>query len=297
MDKKISVVINTLNEEEKIARAIKSVSWADEVIVVDMRSEDKTIEVATRLGVKVFSTERSSYVEPARNFAVSKASHDWVLVLDPDEEVGKELAERLQELVASEIVSDYVRVPRKNLIFSKWMKATGWWPDYNIRFFKKGSVEWSNKIHIPPKTKGQGLDLPAEEKYAIIHHHYTSLSQYLQRLDRYTTIQAKELLDDGYKFSWADLIHKPLSEFLSRYFAQKGYEDGLHGLVMSLLQSFSFLIVYLKVWEQEKFKEQDLSMKKLKGEVEKSRKELDYWFKYVNLSRNPFKKFVQKIIN
>lgn len=294
---KISVVINTLNEEINLEKALKSVKWADEVIVCDMRSDDKTVEMAKRQGAKVFLCERSDYVEKARNFAVSQATNEWILVLDPDEKVGRELAERLKELASGKIVSDYVRIPRKNLIFNNWIKATGWWPDYNIRFFKKGVVEWSDKIHVSPKTTGQGLDLPAEEKWAITHHHYTSISEYLTRLDRYTNVQSNELISDGYKFHWTDIIQKPKSEFFSRFFAQKGYEDGLHGLILSFLQALSFLIVYLKVWEQEKFKEQDLELRELKVEADKSKKELDYWFKYISLSKNPFKKFVQKVLH
>ncbi len=297
MSAKISVVINTLNEEEHLERAIKSVSWADEVLVCDMHSDDGSASLAKKLGAKVITHKRLSFVEPARNFAISKAIGDWVLVMDPDEEIPSALASELQEMVNKPVLSEYVRIPRKNIIFDKWMKASMWWPDYNIRFFKKGSVEWSDRIHIPPKTRGQGLDLIDKEEFAIIHHHYQSVEQYLNRLNRYTTVQSEELDKDGVRFNWTDLINKPLSEFLGRFFANRGFEDGLHGLALSLLQAFSFLVVYLKLWEKQKFKDQHINLTELKLETNKSGREINYWFKYGNLSNNRFKRIVQKARN
>ncbi len=294
---KISVVINTLNEEKNIVRAIKSVNWVDEIVVCDMYSEDKTVELAKKLGAKVCFHKKTNYVEPARNFAISKATSDWILVLDADEEIPNTLAKRLKAIAAKMRQINFVEIPRKNLIFGKWMKASMWWPDLNIRFFKKGSVTWSDKIHIPPKTQGEGIKLEVKEEWAIIHHNYDNLSQYIDRMNRYTTIQAKELVTDGYKFNWLDLINKPLSEFLSRYFANKGFEDGLHGLALSFLQAFSFLVMYLKVWEIEKFKETNISLDEIKNITAKSSEEINYWFKYGNLSKNPIKRFAQKVKN
>ena len=288
MAHKISVVINALNEEKNIGRAIKSVKWADEIIVCDMHSDDQTAKVARDLGAKIILHKREAYVEPARNFATSKATNEWILVLDPDEEVPESLKNRLAEIAASADKIDYVRIPRKNLIFGHFMKTAMWWPDLNIRFFKKGSVQWGNKIHRPPEASGIGVDLAFDEELAIIHHHYETISQFIQRMNRYTDIQAKELADDGYSFSWKDLFNKPLNEFLSRFFANKGYLDGLHGLSLSLLQAFSFLIVYLKSWELSKFKEQEINLSEVKKEAQISGKAIKYWFN--NENRNFLKK-------
>ncbi len=274
---KISVVINTLNEEENIKRAIDSVSWANEIVVCDMHSEDKTAEIAKKLGAEIVFHKREEYVERARNFAVSKASNEWILVLDPDEEIPATLAERLQQIAANTKQIDYVRIPRKNLIFGHLLKHTGWWPDYNIRFFKKDAVSWTDEIHRPPQVSGMGLDLEAEERYAIIHHSYVSISQFLERMDRYTTVQACELQKQGNKFTWQDLFEKPLNEFLSRFFALEGYKDGLHGLVLSSLQAFSFLIVSLKLWEMDKFKEQEITLEEVQKQKNESVYAVNYW--------------------
>jgi len=294
MAPKISVVINTLNEEQNIERAIKSVNWADELIVCDMYSEDKTVEIAKKLGAKIFFHKREDFVETARNFAVSKASNDWVLVLDPDEEVIDSLKERLIEISSKTKQIDYVRIPRKNLIFGHWMKASMWWPDYNIRFFKKEKVKWQSKIHRPPQTIGEGLDLPVEEKYAIIHQNYVTISQFLTRMDRYTTIQAEELKQERYNFKWKDLFEKPLNEFLSRFFANSGYKDGIHGLALSFLQAFSFLVVYLKLWEMDKFKEGDINLLSLEDQKNKSAYAINYWMKKIGRKGNFLERFFGK---
>lgn len=293
----VSVVINTLNEEKYLKQCLESVKWADEVIVCDMHSDDDSVKIAKSFGAKVILHKREKFVELARDFAISKASGDWILVLDPDEEIPTSLAKRLQEIAEKMEEITFVRIPRKNLIFSKWMKTSMWWPDLNIRFCRKGKVSWQGvDIHRPPKTEGLGIDLEGEE-YAIIHHHYGSIFQFIERLNRYTDVQAKELVKSGYKFSWQDLITKPTGEFLGRFFANRGFEDGLHGLVLSLLQSFSFLVMYLKVWELEKFKEESINLRVLLEVKDKMGGEVDYWFKYGFLSKNPFKRFVQKVKN
>lgn len=294
---KISVVINTWNEEKNIERAMKSVKWADEVVVCDMYSDDKTVEIVKKLGAKVVYHKKTNYVEPARNFAISKATGDWILVLDADEEIPDGLAKALKEIVSKTHQIDFVEIPRKNIIFGKWMKASMWWPDYNIRFFKKGKVTWQDEIHSKPKVEGEKLTFEENEEWALVHHHYDNIAQFVERMNRYSTVQAQELRKQGVKFEWADLIKKPLGEFLSRYFANRGFEDGLHGLSLSLLQSFSFLLVYLKLWEMEKFKPQEISLDEIKNISRVGSQELNYWFKYGNLSKNSFKRFFQKVKN
>ena len=274
---KLTVVINTLNEEANIARAMNSVKGiADEVVVVDMESTDKTVEIAKGLGAKVYSHKKTNYVEPARNFAISKATGDWVLILDADEEISKALSQKIKEVVNDNDV-DYYQIPRKNIIFGKWMRHARWWPDYNIRLFKKGAVTWNEAIHSVPESKGVGGELPAEEVLAIIHYHYDSLEQYLERMNRYTTLYAKRLLKDGYRFNWKDVLIKPSGEFFSRYFFGAGYKDGLHGLAVSLLQTFSELSVYLKVWEEGKFEEKEVKVGEVLGEIRKVQRDQNYW--------------------
>lgn len=294
---KLSVVINTLNEEKNLPRALRSVRFADEVVVCDMFSDDATVEVAKKAGARVFMHERTGFVEPARNFAISKATGDWVLVLDADEEISPTLQSTIQQIVQTDSEHNFVEIPRQNLIFGRWVQASQWWPDYNIRLFKKGTVTWGNTIHHKPKTQGAGLMLEPEVDQAIVHHHYQTVNQFLERMIRYSHIQAEQLQQDGYHFKWTDLIKKPVSEFLGRFFANKGYQDGVHGLVLCLLQAVSSLALYIQVWELEKFPEQKLSLEELKAETQQAGKEFDYWFHTSRLSKNPLKAVVQKALH
>jgi len=277
MDSKISVVVNTLNEEKNIERVISSVkNIADEIVIVDMKSGDRTVEIAEKLGAKVYFHEKTGYVEPARNFAISKATNEWVLVLDADEEISGELAKEIKK-ITDKPKADYYRIPRKNIIFSKWIKHTSWWPDYQTRFFKKGKVSWNEIIHSVPLTVGKGADIPAEEGLSIIHHNYDSIEDYLERLNRYTSVQSNLIVKDGYEFSWKDILAKPFREFINRYFTGEGYKDGLHGLTLSFLQAFSELVVYIKVWQAQKFKEENVGLTNVISEMSSKEKELHFW--------------------
>jgi glycosyltransferase involved in cell wall biosynthesis len=274
---RISVVINTLNEEENLLKALSSIKkLADEIVVVDMHSTDNTVKIAKKAGAKVFKHKRTGYVEPARNFAIKKATGDWILMLDADEEVSLSLSVSLGKIIKRP-KADYYRLPRKNIIFGKWIKHSRWWPDYNIRFFKKGYVDWSEIIHSVPLTKGKGLDLEAKEGNAITHYHYKSIDQYIDRMNNYSARYAKMRFEEGYKFRWHDLIKRPSDEFLSRYFFGKGYRDGIHGLALSGLQAFFEFVIYLKIWQLNKFKEKDISISEIIKKMKVSESDLHYW--------------------
>ncbi len=250
----LSVVIVAWNEEKNLPRVVASVKdLADEiVVVVDKVSLDKTAEVAKKLGCKVYFHEHMGIVEPMRSFAISKAKYEWILLLDADEEVSEGLAQKIKETIVSSSV-DFVRIPRKNLIFGKWIKSDHWWPDYVYRLFKKDALTWDNAIHSVPFTRGVRIDLPAEEKYCLIHHNYTSIFEYVDKINRYTDHQKDVVLAKGYRFVMSDLITKPIDEFIGQYFARHGYRDGIHGLALSLLQAFSELVLYLKLWQDGGF--------------------------------------------
>ena len=258
-------------------RAIASVKdLADEIVVVDMESDDGTAEVAKKLGAKVFNHKRTGYVEPARNFGIEKATNSWVLILDADEEIPIKLAQKIKQIVKNP-KADYFRIPRKNIVFGKWLKHSRWWPDYNIRLFKKGSVTWNEVIHMVPMTAGIGADIEEKEELAIIHHNYDSIEQYIERMNRYTTLHALLRVKEGYKFNWKDLIVKPSNEFLSRYFFGEGYKDGLHGLALSLLQAASELSLYLKIWQKEKFTDSTPEVRDVITTMREEEKDLHYW--------------------
>jgi len=295
---KISAVINTLNEEKNLKRCLSSLKFVDEIIVVDMESEDKTLEIAYKFTSHVYTHPKTGFVEPARNFAIKKATGNWIIIVDADEEISHTLARKLIE-IADQDQADFVRIPRKNIVFNKWLEHSRWWPDHNIRFFKKGHVTWQNEIHSIPITFGKGLTLNDREDLAIIHHHYATVDQYLERNFRYCKIQAKELSQEGYKFSNSDIINKPFSEFLSRFFAGEGYKDGLHGLVLALLQAFSVFIVYLNLWQEQGFKEESRAKfySFWHAAVKNASREFNFWnyTQKIHLSTGKYRRFLLKI--
>ncbi len=274
---KISAVITAIAGEEKyLDLCLTSIKgFVDEIVIIDMSDMDEISKIAKKFKAKEFTHEFVNYVEPVRNFGISKATGEWILILDPDEEISSSLAVRLTQIIKEEN-ADYVRIPRENIVFGKTLRHASWWPDYNIRFFKKGKVSWDEVIHAVPMTEGDGIDLEAKNEFAIIHHHYESIEQFVERMNRYTTVQAK-LKSKDYLFNPIDLISRPSGEFLSRYFAGEGYKDGVHGLALSLLQALSELVLYLKIWQIEKFEDKELKINDVMKELDKTKKEFNYW--------------------
>lgn len=285
----LSVVITAWNEAKNLPRVVGSVrGLADEVVVVvDKSTTDGTADIARKLGCKVFYHAHIGYVEPMRNFSIAKAAGDWILLLDADEEVPPALADRISQKMARPD-ADYYRIARNNLIFNRHIQSSHWWPDYVYRLFKKGWVTWDDTIHSVPFTKGEGADFPAEEKYALIHHHYDSVSQYVNRLNRYTDHQLKHLRDQSHRFTPLDLITYPTREFIRQYFSRRGYTDGLHGLALSLLQAFSELVLYLKYWESLKFPQQKFTPDNLKNELRLTMGEIQWWYYQSKIDSAPF---------
>ena len=290
---KLSVVVDTYNKEKDLARCLESVTGlADEIVVCDEESTDNTVEIAKRFGAKIVTHKTVPYVELIRNFEVSKALGEWILIVDPDEEIPTSLVKKIRDTLKNP-KADYYRLLRKNIVFGKWLKHSRWWPDYNIRLFRKGYVSWSEVIHAVPITKGRGRDFQEKEDFAIIHYHYETIEQYVERMNRYTSAQAEMKISEGHKFSWKDLITKPADEFLSRYFFGGGYKDGVHGLAVSLLQGFSEAAVYLKVWQHEKFRQTEPNLTDIVSTMRKKEKDFRYW--QADASFNENRSLIEKI--
>ena len=282
----ISVVINTKNAAETLSRVIKSVhDLANEVVVVDMKSTDDTVKIATELGAKVFAYPHDlGFADPARNWALRKASSEWILVLDADEEVSSSLCSYLLEIVKNEVdaklVGDCYFLPRQNIIFGQALMHTGWWPDYQLRFFKKGTVQWTDRVHTHPVARGKVIYLPAQEKFAILHHNYQSVNQFVDRLNRYTEFEAA-IRPEIEQLTGSQVIESFSNEFLRRFFAEEGWRDGTHGISLAFLQSFYEITASLKQWQRGKFV--PTTTAKLAAEKQtiltlaKFRRDLGYW--------------------
>lgn len=272
---KISVVVSAFNEEAKIEDCIKSAKKiADEVIVIDNESKDKTVEIAKKNGVRVYSRPNNKMLNINKNYGFSKVSCDWILNLDADERVTSELESEIKSLNPSDTTNGYL-IPRKNIIFGKWIRNSIWWPDYQLRLFRAGKGKFEEKhVHEYLKVEGgvEKLENP------IKHLNYESISQYLYKLENiYTESEVNSIMESGKTLYWYDSLRMPIHDFLKTYFMQKGYRDGLHGLVLSLLQAFYMEIVFAKVWEKQGFSEQNISFSQLSKEMGKLGSEIKYW--------------------
>ncbi len=275
----ITALIHTKNSASTLAKCLTSVAFVDQVIVVDMESSDQTLNIAKQHDSIIFKHPDVGYVEPARNFGLKKVKTDWTLILDSDEEVPSTLAQHLKKLMAEESSADAYYLPRRNIVFNKWIQHTGWWPDFQLRFFKTGKVEWPAQIHAQPVIHGQAEKLPLEEELALTHHNYQTVEQFIERLNRYTTIEVDrgQSTADSFGKHTAQALPAAFSqEFARRFFAEDGFRDGKHGLALAYLQSMYQVIVELKKWQAAGFPDSSSSNTLVK-EVDASLKELHYW--------------------
>lgn len=277
MKQPVSIIVNTKNAAKTLERALDSAKFADEIIVVDMESDDKTLSIAKKYTSKVFNHPDKGYADPARNFAIKKASHEWVMILDADEVLPADLQKKVGELLQSRADVACYFIPRKNIIFGKWVEKTGWWPDFQPRLFKRDAIHWKDGVHSQPIITGNTEYLPNDPDLAIIHYNYDSVSDYLQRLDRYTGIAAQENLDEKKSITGADLINSFSDELLRRLFLDKGVEEGIHGIGLSFLQSMYQMVVSLKTWELQKEKSSTDSTAAVVQAIQKLQGDLAYW--------------------
>lgn len=285
----LSVVISAYNEEGKIEDCLKSASFADEVILVDNSSRDKTVEIARKYTSQIFTRANNLMLNVNKNFGFIKAKSDWILSLDADERISQELQKEIKAVISSSNANNGYWIPRKNIIFKKWITSEMWWPDYQMRLFRKGKGKFPEKhVHEYIDVDGKTEKL----KSPLVHENYTSIDQYLNKMiNIYVPNEVKNR--SGYKIKWSDSLQFPINDFLKTFFLQKGYKDGLHGLVLSMLQAFYMELVFVKLWEKQGFEESTQDFHKdLKKEAKDIRKEFRYWILtyLMHQTKNPFKK-------
>ena len=250
----ISLIIHTKNEEKNIKDCILSAKRiVNEILVIDMSSSDKTADIAKRMGALVFVISDSDFVDNCRNFGFSKARFNWILSLDADERLTVSLADQLLRII-TENSYDVVMIPFKNIRFGKWMRHTGFWPDYHPRFFKKGYVKFPKNIkqpHVPQKISGRVLTLGADECNAIVHYNVENLSHMLAKFTRYVEVKGGGDFFEKNKINPQVLINYYENEFRWRYIDQQGYLDGMAGFVSSKFREFFKFTEFVKWWEKQ----------------------------------------------
>ncbi len=295
----ISVVVSAYNEEEKLKTCLASVKWADEIVVIDNSSADNTATVAHKFGATVYKRPNNPMLNVNKNYGFSKATGDWILNLDADEEIPADLAKEIQSVIARHRskTSDNVGywIPRKNIIFGKWIAHGLWWPDRHLRLFLRGKGKFPEKhVHEYVEVSGPTGTLTTP----FVHHNYQSVTQFIHKMDIiYTENEVKNLLSSNYQLAWFDAIRFPASDFVKIYFAQEGYKDGLHGLVLALLQSFYSFVVFVKLWEKNGFAERPITLTAADGELRRAGREIRFWSLTARIrsTPNPLEKLLLKI--
>jgi glycosyltransferase involved in cell wall biosynthesis len=250
----ISAVITTYNEAQLLNTCLESIQdFVEEIVIIDLESQENIKDVASKYKARFYSHPKVEYVELVRNFGISKAANEWVLILDPDEQISKKLSDELKKIASTDQYAA-VNIPRKNIFFNRWVRHTNWWPDKHVRFFKKGKVSWSNKIHEYPSVDGKIYEIPAQENLAISHFGYKNVKDFFDRQNRYSTIEAQNRIDKGEGFSFINLVWWPTREFLARYIKHLGFLDGMVGFELVLLMMIYKTSVVVKMWEIKNIK-------------------------------------------
>ncbi len=239
----LSVVVITKNEEHNIARCLESVSWADEIILIDSHSTDRTPEIARQYGAQV-------YAHPWRGFGYAKregvkhAKYRWILSIDADEEVSPELAAEIKGILSNGTLYVGFYVPRRTNFLGRWIRHSGWYPDRVLRLFLKEKGNFDEAVvHEKARVDGETGQLSGE----LLHYSYPTLEHYLEKFNRYTTLGAEEAFRSGKGARWFDIVVRPPVAFIKHYISKQGFRDGLEGFVISAMSAVAVLVKYAKL--------------------------------------------------
>ena len=240
----LSVVIITKNEADTIAGALESVEWVDDLVVVDSGSSDMTVEIAKRYTDNV-TTRRWEGYGAQKNYATSLATYDWVLSLDADERVSRELGNEIRTLMLSTPPMQGYRIPRTMHYLGRWIRSTDWYPDLQLRLYDRRVARWNTPyVHESVTVDGGVGKLCAE----LHHYAYRDLSHHISTINRYTTLAVKQMVSDRREARWLDLIVHPPLAFFRNYALKRGYRDGVPGLIVSLMNSYYVFLKLAKLW-------------------------------------------------
>ncbi|HEY1265102.1 MAG TPA: glycosyltransferase family 2 protein [Terriglobales bacterium] len=243
----LSVAIVALNEEANLPRTLGSVRWADEIVLVDSGSTDRTCEIARGVGAKVVVEPWRGYTAQ-KNYALELCTQDWILSLDADEEVTTGLAEEIRRVMSDANAVPGYAMPRKNLFLGRWMRHGGFYPDPKLRLFRRGlGYSTGRDPHDRFELKNGGR--VGRLKNALVHHTYPTLYYYLEHMNRYSTVWNRVAEARPGKFSMNAIVLRPAATFIYNYFFRLGFLDGREGLLLHLYHAGYVSWKYAKAWE------------------------------------------------
>jgi glycosyltransferase involved in cell wall biosynthesis len=240
----LSVTIICKNEEENIRECLESVKWVDEIILVDSYSIDRTIEIAKEYTDKIYQQEWLGFAKQ-REFALSKVSKEWVFPLDADERCSPELKDEILSVIKSENKFKGYRIPRKSFFLNKWIKHGGWYPGYQTRLFLK------EKAYVADRLVHEGYEINGETgflKNNILHYTVNSISDYMGRVNHYSTLQAVEKSKKK-KIKISDILFRPIASHIQQFILKRGFLDGIYGLMVTNFDVITNMLTYMKAWE------------------------------------------------
>jgi (heptosyl)LPS beta-1,4-glucosyltransferase len=254
---KISATIIVRNEEENIAQVCQTVSWADEIVIVDSDSTDRTVEIARRYTGKVFNRPFQGYKDK-HEFADSQTTGDWIFWIDADERVTPELRESIESLRHRDqsTLPDGFRIARLTQYLGRWIKYSGWYPDYQMRLYRKEASYWDGvSPHETARVRGRTEMLDG----AFLHYTKRNLSEHHRVLDDYTTLAAEYHANKKRHVRGMELFVLPMAAFIRTYFFKQGFRDGVQGLIIAMFTSYSVFLKYAKIWEQRRDREDSIT--------------------------------------
>lgn len=268
MKDSLSVVLIVENESKNIRQCLESISWADEIIIVDDESSDNTVEIARQYKAKVFERKMDSEGKQ-RNYAMSKATKDWILLIDADERVTHELQEEISILLEAEKEKvTFVDIPIRNYLGDHWIQGAGYYPARKLRLFRKGSIlfDESKKAHPSVKSLLQGKTIHLNSD--ILHYSYKDIHELMIKFNRETTLEAEYWFKSGRKISFGKLKLKMISRFYKFYIRKKGYRYGFSGFFFSMLHALYQYMTYAKYWELNNNKRNTTLLEETKNTTE-----------------------------
>jgi len=242
---RVSVTIIAWNEEDLLKACLESVGWADEIIVIDAESTDKTVQVAREFTDKIWVRPWPGFAAQ-KNFALEQADGEWILSLDADERVTPELRSRIDAIVRAGGPADGYSIPRRNLFWGAWVRHGGLYPDYQLRLFRRGAGRFVDSAVHESVLVAERVEKVVEP---LLHHSYRGLDDFVTRSNRYSTLAAAELVKRGDRPRLLGLALRPLGRFLSMYVLRVGFLDGWRGFVLAVLYANYVFLRMAKAWE------------------------------------------------
>lgn len=242
---RISGLVLTHNSEATLEECLESLKWVDEIVVIDDESTDQTREIANKYNACVLIRKLDDF-STQRNFGLSNCSNDWVLVLDSDEVITRELQAEVESLFNQPVTVSGFQIPRKNMFMGNWIRSS--YPDYGLRLFRRNEARYNGAVHESLTVNGEIGRL----NHPMIHNSYRSIEEIILKTNHYTTISAQQMFEKGKRAGFLDLIFRPLAAFIKNFFLKRGFLDGFPGFILHVLSGYYTFIKYAKLYFLQK---------------------------------------------